>query len=64
MFAFAVVSLAALSLAAFAYAGRLALAMVRERAAMRDRVARAVRPVEGAAIRFAPAPVRPRLGDD
>lgn len=64
MFAFAVVSLAVVSLAAFAYAGRLTLALVRDRAAMRDRVARAVRPVQGAAIRFAPAPVRPRLGED
>ncbi len=59
-----VIALAALSLAAFAYAAYLALGMVRDKAAMRDRIARAVNPVHGAAMRDKPAPVRNRLGED
>ncbi len=46
-----------LSLSAFAYAARLALAMVRERAETRDRIARAVRPVHGGPV-IRSAPVR------
>lgn len=46
-----------ISAAAFAYAARLALAMVRERAETRDRIARAVRPVHGGPV-IRSAPVR------
>lgn len=59
-----VIALAALSLAAFAYAAIATLSLVRERAAMRDRIARAVRPVHGAAMRERPAIVHNRLGED
>lgn len=61
---FPIIALAALSLAAFAYAVYIALSMVRDKAAMSDRIARAVRPVHGAAMRERPAPVRNRLGED
>ena len=61
---FLVSALALLSLAAFAYAGRVALGMVADAAQRRDRIARAVRPVHGAAMRNAPAPIRNRLGED
>ena len=56
---FLVSALALLSVAAFAYAGRVALAMVAEAAERRARIARAVRPVEGRAL-----PVRPRTFHD
>lgn len=46
-----------LSAAAFIYAARLALAMVRERAEARDRIARACRPVHGGPV-IRSAPVR------
>lgn len=57
--------LAAVSLAAFIYAARLALGMASERRAMRDRIARAVRPVHGGPVmRDAPARVVNRPGEN
>lgn len=44
--------LALVSLAAFAFAGRVAWGMAKDRAARLDRLARAVRPAEGRAIRW------------
>lgn len=61
---FPIIALAALSVAAFAYAAIATLRLIRERAAMSDRIARAVRPVHGAAMRQRPAIVRNRLGED
>lgn len=54
-----------LSAAALIYAARLALAMVRERAETRDRIARAVRPVHGGpVIRSAPVRSHNRPGEN
>lgn len=54
-----------LSLSAFAFAGRVALAMVRERAEARDRIARACRPVHGGpVIRSAPIRAHNRPGEN
>lgn len=64
MFAFAVVSLAVLSVSAFAYAVRLALSMRADSIAKADRIERATRPVHGVGLYVAPRPVRNRLGED
>lgn len=54
-----------ISAAGFIFAGRVALAMVRERAEARDRIARAVRPVHGGpVIRSAPARFVNRPGEN
>lgn len=54
-----------ISAAAFLYAGRVALAMVRERAETRDRIARACRPVHGGpVIRSAPIRAHNRPGEN
>lgn len=42
--------LAVISAAAFVYAARLALGMIRERAETRARIARAVRPIHGGSV--------------
>lgn len=52
---FLVYALSAVSLAAFAYAAIATVRLIRERAAMSDRIARAVRPVDPR-----PLPIRPR----
>lgn len=49
--------LAIVSAAAFIFAARLALGMIRERREARERIARAVRPVHGGPVMRA-APVR------
>lgn len=58
--------LLAVSALAFAYAGRVALGMVAERRAMRDRIARgAVRPVHGGpVIKAAPSRAVNRPGEN
>ena len=57
-------ALAALSLGAFAYAVRLTMGLIADRAQRRARIARAVRPIHGAAIACAPVVYRNRLGED
>lgn len=57
--------LLAVSALAFVYAGRVALGMVAERRAMRDRIARAVRPVHGGpVIKAAPSRAVNRPGEN
>lgn len=46
------IALVILSIAALAYAVRVALSMVADRAAARDRIERAVRPAHGRAIQW------------
>lgn len=54
-----------ISAAGFIFAGRVALAMVRERAETRDRIARACRPVHGeSVIRSAPIRAHNRPGEN
>lgn len=61
----AALALALVSLSALAYAARLALRMAAERRAMRERIARAVRPVHGRTImREAPARAVNRPGEN
>lgn len=56
---------ALISAAAFIYAARVALGMVRDRAAARARIARAVRPVHGGSvIKAAPARAFNRPGEN
>lgn len=62
---FLAIVLSAVSLAAMGYALRVAVAMVRERAATANRIARAVRPVHGGPImRAAPARASNRPGEN
>lgn len=56
--------LAIVSAAAFIFAARLALGMIRERREMRERIARAVRPVHGGPIIKAPVRAINRPGEN
>lgn len=57
--------LLAVSVAALAFAGRVAVAMMRERAAYRDRLESAIRPAYGAStVREAPARFYDRPGSN
>lgn len=57
--------LAIVSAAAFIFAARLALGMIRERREMRERIARAVRPVHGGPVmRAAPSRAINRPGEN
>jgi len=63
--AIAALALALVSLSAFAFAARLALGAMRERAALRARIARAVRPVHGGpVIKAAPVRAHNRPGEN
>lgn len=60
-----IVALALISAAALAYAVRLALSLVQDRAATCARIARATRPQHGAAIRYVePMRSHDRPGDN
>lgn len=57
-----IIALSLLSLAAFAYTAIATVRLIRERAALSDRIARAVRPVHGRALPVRPATPHNRPG--